>query len=57
MQQSIASGAVARNTAEAAFARRWGCPFATAPDDLSEPVAWRPELTAVTSFWTPHRRS
>jgi hypothetical protein len=25
-----------------------GCPFATAPDDLSEPVAWRPELTAVT---------
>jgi len=25
-----------------------GCPFATAPDDLSEPVVWRPELTAVT---------
>ncbi len=25
-----------------------GCPFATAPDDLSDPVAWRPELTAVT---------
>src|SRR3546814_4521030 len=25
-----------------------GCPFATAPDDLSQPVAWRPELTAVT---------
>ena len=25
-----------------------GCLFATAPDDLSEPVAWRPELTAVT---------
>lgn len=25
-----------------------GCPFATAPDDLSKPVAWRPELTAVT---------
>lgn len=25
-----------------------GCPFATAPDDLSEPVAWRPELTAIT---------
>lgn len=25
-----------------------GCPFATAPDDLSRPVAWRPELTAVT---------
>lgn len=25
-----------------------GCPFATAPDDLSEPVAWRAELTAVT---------
>lgn len=24
-----------------------GYPFATAPDDLSEPVAWRPELTAV----------
>ncbi|WP_349304136.1 MULTISPECIES: transcriptional regulator domain-containing protein [Sphingomonas] len=27
MQQSIASGAVARNTAEAAFARRWGLSF------------------------------
>ena len=25
-----------------------GCPFATAPDDLSKPVVWRPELTAVT---------
>ena len=25
-----------------------GYPFATAPDDLSEPVVWRPELTAVT---------
>lgn len=25
-----------------------GCPFATAPDDLSDPVVWRPELTAVT---------
>jgi hypothetical protein len=25
-----------------------GCPFATAPDDLSAPVVWRPELTAVT---------
>ena len=25
-----------------------GCPFATAPDDLAEPVPWRPELTAVT---------
>lgn len=25
-----------------------GCPFATSPDDLSAPVAWRPELTAVT---------
>jgi len=25
-----------------------GCPFATAPDDLSEPVVWRSELTAVT---------
>ncbi|WP_299008102.1 DUF2285 domain-containing protein [uncultured Caulobacter sp.] len=25
-----------------------GYPFATAPDDLSEPVPWRPELTAVT---------
>lgn len=25
-----------------------GCPFATAPDDLSNPVVWRPELTAVT---------
>jgi len=25
-----------------------GCPFATAPDDLSEPVVWRAELTAVT---------
>lgn len=24
-----------------------GYPFATAPEDLSEPVAWRPELTAV----------
>ena len=24
-----------------------GYPFATAPGDLSEPVAWRPELTAV----------
>lgn len=22
--------------------------FATAPDDLSQPVPWRPELTAVT---------
>ena len=27
MQQSIASGAVARNTAEATFARRWGLSF------------------------------
>jgi hypothetical protein len=25
-----------------------GCLFATAPDDLSDPVVWRPELTAVT---------
>lgn len=25
-----------------------GYPFATAPDDLSDPVVWRPELTAVT---------
>lgn len=25
-----------------------GYPFATAPDDLSQPVAWRPELIAVT---------
>ena len=25
-----------------------GYPFAAAPDDLSEPIAWRPELTAVT---------
>ena len=25
-----------------------GCPFATAPDDLSDPVVWRPELSAVT---------
>jgi hypothetical protein len=25
-----------------------GCLFATAPDDLSYPVVWRPELTAVT---------
>jgi len=25
-----------------------GCPFAPAPDDLSEPVVWSPELTAVT---------
>lgn len=25
-----------------------GCPFATALDDLSEPVVWRPDLTAVT---------
>jgi hypothetical protein len=25
-----------------------GYPFATAPDDLTEPVVWRPELTAVT---------
>lgn len=25
-----------------------GCLFSTAPDDLSEPVVWRPELTAVT---------
>lgn len=25
-----------------------GYPFATAPDDLSEPVVWRSELTAVT---------
>lgn len=25
-----------------------GCPFATAPTDLSDPVVWRPELTAVT---------
>lgn len=25
-----------------------GYPFATAPDDLSDPVIWRPELTAVT---------
>ncbi|WP_255247013.1 DUF2285 domain-containing protein [Sphingopyxis sp. GW247-27LB] len=25
-----------------------GYPFATAPDDLAEPVVWRPELTAVT---------
>lgn len=25
-----------------------GYPFATAPDDLSEPVVWCPELTAVT---------
>lgn len=27
MQQRIASGAVARNAAEAAFARRWGLSF------------------------------
>jgi hypothetical protein len=27
MQQSIASGAVAKNAAEAAFARRWGLSF------------------------------
>ena len=27
MQHSIASGAVARNAAEAAFARRWGLSF------------------------------
>ena len=27
MQQRIASGAVAKNTAEAAFARRWGLSF------------------------------
>ena len=25
-----------------------GYPFATAPDELSDPVVWRPELTAVT---------
>lgn len=25
-----------------------GCPFAASPDDLSDPVSWRPELTAVT---------
>ena len=25
-----------------------GYPFATAPDDLAEPVVWRPEFTAVT---------
>lgn len=25
-----------------------GYPFATAPDDLSEPIVWRPELIAVT---------
>ncbi len=25
-----------------------GCPFAYTPDDLSQPVSWRPELTAVT---------
>ena len=25
-----------------------GCPFATTADDLTAPVAWRPELTAVT---------
>lgn len=25
-----------------------GCLFATAPDDFSDPVVWRPELTAVT---------
>ncbi|WP_408988137.1 DUF2285 domain-containing protein [Sphingomonas sp. SUN019] len=25
-----------------------GCPFATAPDNLADPVVWRPELTAVT---------
>lgn len=25
-----------------------GCPFAYAPDDLSKPVIWRPELSAVT---------
>lgn len=25
-----------------------GCPFATAPDNLSDPVVWRPDLTATT---------
>lgn len=25
-----------------------GCPFAASPDDLTQPVPWRPELVAVT---------
>jgi hypothetical protein len=30
-----------------------GCPFAYPPDDLSPPVVWRPELTAVTVVLDP----
>lgn len=30
-----------------------GCPFAYAPDDLSKPVIWRPDLTAVTVILDP----